>query len=178
MMSNETYMNAASIIAETFSKDPNTKTGCIIVNPEGEIVGAGYNQLPSEELSWDDKGWAARHAEVDAIADAFKNRSVDIENIDKYIMYVTLFPCHPCAHLVIASGFKKLYTNCDKYKESGKYLNSETKQLLKKSRVSVNFDLCDIQADLKDQDAYNMLKEYAEKYNPYMLEYFEGGVEL
>jgi dCMP deaminase len=36
-------------------------------------------------------------------------------SLDNATLYVTLFPCHECAKLIIQSGIKEIVYMCDKY---------------------------------------------------------------
>ena len=42
---NTRYLNLARDISE-WSKDPNTKVGCVVVGSKGQILSQGYNGFP------------------------------------------------------------------------------------------------------------------------------------
>jgi len=54
------YFIAIAFLAAKRSKDPNTKVGACIVNPDNRIVGTGYNGMPNgcrdEEFPWSRTG--------------------------------------------------------------------------------------------------------------------------
>lgn len=78
------------------STTPNPRVGCVIVSPEGDIVGEGYHLRAGEA-----------HAEVNALTQAG-------ELARGATAYVTLEPCShqgktgPCAEALIAAGVAKL----------------------------------------------------------------------
>lgn len=85
----------------------------------------GYNGLPSglsdERYPWgkegdflDTKYPYVVHAEPNAIL----NSTVPLDNTT---MYVTLFPCHECAKLIIQSGIKSLVYTDNKYHEKDSF---------------------------------------------------------
>ena len=75
---------------------PNPLVGCVIVSPEGEIVGRGYHHKAGQP-----------HAEVNAMADAG-------EKTKGATAYVTLEPCShygrtgPCCEALIKAGIRKV----------------------------------------------------------------------
>lgn len=113
------YFMGVAILSSMRSKDPNTQVGACIVNKKNRIVGIGYNGLPvglnDDEFPWGNQGDFLDtkypyvvHAEPNAILNS-------IENLDNATIYVTLFPCHECAKLVIQSGIKEIVYLSDKY---------------------------------------------------------------
>jgi len=68
------------------------------------------------------------HAEANAII----NATADIEGAE---VYVTMFPCHDCAKLLVQSGIKKIV-----YRD-GKYLNKPSgivaKEIFEKNGVEI-----------------------------------------
>ena len=108
-----------AIMSSFRSKDPNTQVGACIVNTKQRIVGIGYNGLPfgcsDDEYPWDNnkdflntKYPYVVHAEPNAILN-----STGV--LDDCKIYVTLFPCHECAKLIIQSGIKEIIFTSDKY---------------------------------------------------------------
>ena len=87
------YMGLAFIHA-SFSKDPSTQVGAIIVNKNNEIVGTGYNGPPASindnEIDWSrpNKYAYIKHAELNAIKHSSET--------DGTTLYVTGMPCDKC----------------------------------------------------------------------------------
>ncbi len=103
------------------SKDPSTQVGACIVNAKKRIVGIGYNGFPigidDDVYPWESEGGFLEtkypyvvHAEPNAIL----NSTVSLENAT---LYVTLFPCHECAKLIIQSGIIEIVYGENKYQE-------------------------------------------------------------
>ena len=115
------FMGMAHLSAKR-SKDPNTRVGACIVNPQKRVVGLGYNGFPygceDEEFPWDRDGEFLEtkypyvvHAEPNAILNSTSNLKCST-------LYVTLFPCNECAKLVIQSGIKHIIYMDDKYHDT------------------------------------------------------------
>jgi len=104
------YEHAIGI--STWSKDRNTGVGCVIVNDDKRIVSIGYNgfcqgfndDLDSRHERPDKYAYTV-HAEANAICSAVRSGYA----LNNCILYVTLFPCHECAKLIIQSGIKTIY---------------------------------------------------------------------
>jgi len=114
------FMGVAQLSAMR-SKDPNTQVGACIVNRKNRIVGIGYNGFPvgidDEIYPWESEGEFLNtkypyvvHAEPNAIL----NSTVAL---DDTTLYVTLFPCHECAKLIIQSGVREIVFVENKYQE-------------------------------------------------------------
>jgi len=95
---------------KTWSKDPGTKVGCVLVN-DRRILSTGYNGFPSS-ISDDIERYANReyklrvtiHAESNAILNAAKNGT----RVEGSTLYVTFPPCSQCASAVIQAGISKV----------------------------------------------------------------------
>lgn len=131
------YFMGIALLSAKRSKDENTQVGACIVNSDNRIVGIGYNGLPigcsDHEYPWDRTGkWLDTkypyvvHAEPNAIL----NSTSSLTNCK---MYVTLFPCHECAKLIIQSGIKELIYLEDKYQNTDSTIAS--KRMLDSSLV-------------------------------------------
>jgi dCMP deaminase len=77
------FMGMAHLSAKR-SKDPNTRVGACIVNPQKRVVGLGYNGFPygceDEEFPWDRDGEFLEtkypyvvHAELNAILNSIQD---------------------------------------------------------------------------------------------------------
>lgn len=107
----ETYHMSAAYTAARKSKDTRTQVGAVIVGPDHETRSTGYNGLCR---GMDDADMALytpemkelffEHAERNAIFNAALI-GVSTKNCT---MYVTLFPCPPCARAIAQAGISKL----------------------------------------------------------------------
>jgi dCMP deaminase len=102
------FMDLAAHVA-TWSKDPSTQVGAVIVDDRKNIVGIGYNGfargVEDSEERYNDrpvKYSMVVHAEANAIINA--NKSVVGCTIYSY----PLFTCNECAKLIINSGIVKV----------------------------------------------------------------------
>lgn len=101
----ERFLALASHIS-TWSKDPSTKVGAVIVRPDRTIASSGYNGFPRGVddiyLDRDHKLLRTVHAELNAILTAK-------EPLTGCTLYVSpLFPCSNCAAAIIQSGITKI----------------------------------------------------------------------
>lgn len=103
----ERWLRAAEEVA-SWSKDPSTKVGCVIVDPELQRrVGEGFNGFPrfmsdARELYEDRDVKYSRtlHAELNAVLFANKTEGC--------VAYVTHPPCTNCALVLIQSGISRV----------------------------------------------------------------------
>ena len=119
------FMGMAHLSAKR-SKDPNTRVGACIVNPQKRVVGLGYNGFPygceDEEFPWDRDGefletkypyntkyLYVTHSELNAI---LNYRGGSLEGAK---LYVSLFPCNECAKAIIQAGISCVVYESDKY---------------------------------------------------------------
>ena len=115
------FLELAKLVG-SWSKDPSTQVGAVIVDEKKRIVSIGFNGFPSgvqdseerlhnRDLKYD----IVIHAEANALA--FANRSVEGCTI-----YTWPFqPCSRCAGLIIQSGIKRVVSvvlNQDRWKKN------------------------------------------------------------
>ena len=101
------FLKAAQEVA-TWSKDPSTKVGCVIVDPEKQRrTGEGFNGFPrfmsdAPDLyaNQDTKYSRTLHAELNAVLFSKKTEGCTA--------YVTHPPCTNCALVLIQSGISRV----------------------------------------------------------------------
>ena len=96
---NERYMRLAIELARAAAKDGEAPVGCVVVDPDGVVIGSGRNR---REKRHD----AAAHAELEAISDACK--TIGDWRLQDCSLYVTLEPCPMCAGAAIMSRISKV----------------------------------------------------------------------
>lgn len=114
--SHEQFMLNA-FIASQRSKDPSTQVGAVIVNPDKRVLSTGYNGfcngVSNDNGKWgkdnpnplDNKYMYVCHAEMNAITHC-------VSSMKGCSIFVTHFPCHECAKLIIQSGIRHVvYAN-------------------------------------------------------------------
>jgi dCMP deaminase len=122
----------------SWSKDPSTKVGAVIVRKDRTIVSVGYNGFPRgcrdlPELYADREKKYPRtvHAEVNAILTAR-------EPLHGCSLYVSpLYPCPSCAGIIIQSGIFAVYAHMPS--EPGHWAEAfeTSKQMFKEAGVIV-----------------------------------------
>lgn len=95
----------------TWSKDPSTGVGAVIVRPNNKVASQGFNGFPSK--IYDNPDWlndrdikykVTIHAELNAILSSN-------EDLDGYTIYVYPFaPCEHCALSIIQKGIVRVVT--------------------------------------------------------------------
>lgn len=103
----ERFMRLAQEIA-SWSKDPRTKVGCVVVRPDRTIAATGFNGLPR---GMDDSAHVLNnrplkhklvlHAEENAILSSR-------EPLLGYTLYSTVLPCSQCACRIIQAGITRV----------------------------------------------------------------------
>ena len=101
------YLELAKLIS-TWSKDPSTKIGAVVVGDSGQVLAQGYNGFPRgmsdlDELYGDRELKYKRicHAEMNAIYNASRT-GVSLYGSTIYVYGLPI--CHECAKAVIQVG--------------------------------------------------------------------------
>lgn len=105
------FLNMAMLVA-SWSKDPSTKCGAVIVRPDRSIAGVGYNGFPRGVPDLDEhlndrpeKYGRVVHAEVNAILAAKEN----LRECTLYTWPANRAPsCDRCTAVVIQAGIKRV----------------------------------------------------------------------
>lgn len=94
----------------TWSKDPSTKLGSVIVDDKKRIVSVGYNGFPRGVFDFEER-YDDRPTKYLFVAHAERNA---LDNapmmVDNCTLYVTLLPCNECAKSIIQKGITKVVT--------------------------------------------------------------------
>lgn len=107
------FMELAELVS-TWSKDPSTKTGAVVVGPDREIRATGYNGLvrgvddnKPERLERPTKYDFFEHAERNAIYNACLTGTP----LKGCVLYATHAPCTDCCRAIIQAGIKMVVTH-------------------------------------------------------------------
>ncbi len=110
---NKRFMELAFLVA-SWSKDPSTKTGAVIVGPDKEIRSTGYNG-PVRGVNDDVQERLERPTKYDffehAERNALYNACLTGVSVKGCTMFATHAPCVDCARAIIQSGIKTVITN-------------------------------------------------------------------
>lgn len=130
------FLELAELVA-SWSKDPSTKVGCVIVL-DRFILSTGYNgfsrSLSDDLISRDRKLMRTIHAETNAILTAGRN-GISCEGST---LYVTLPSCAQCASVISQSGVARVVYREDRLGDfSNRWLESceEGKRIFKESGI-------------------------------------------
>lgn len=104
------FIELAAHVA-TWSKDPSTKVGCVVVNSERRVLAMGYNGFPSGVLDSAER-YANRpmkyrmvvHSELNAICNA-SQQGVSLKGA---VMYLPFPPCNECMKGIIQAGIARV----------------------------------------------------------------------
>lgn len=109
------FMDIAHAVA-SWSKDPSTRVGCVIVGPDRQILTTGYNGFPrgieDAEHRLHDREMKYKltvHAELNAVIQAART-GVSLNGCDAY---VTFPPCPQCVGALIQAGIRRVYYPAD-----------------------------------------------------------------
>lgn len=98
-MSDTVYMHSALEQAKIASVLGEIPVGAVVVNPQGEIIGVGYNTVEQEQCQ-------LYHAESNAIKQACKK--LGDWRLNGCTIYVTLEPCLICINLIALSRCQRI----------------------------------------------------------------------
>lgn len=107
---NKRFLDLAEHVS-TWSKDPRTKVGAVIVDSKKRVVGLGYNGFP-RGVNDDPDRYSDRptkhiyvsHAERNALDNCYFS-------VEGCSLYVTMLPCNECCKSIIQRGIAKVYTH-------------------------------------------------------------------
>jgi len=94
----------------SWSKDPSTKCGAVIVRPNKTIASLGYNGFP-RSMRDDDRFYCDRDVKYSRILHAEDNALLSaVENLHSYALFIyPLPPCDRCAVRIIQSGIQYVF---------------------------------------------------------------------
>ena len=104
----------------SWSKDPSTKVGAVVVGDKKQILSQGYNGFPrginDSNERYNNKSRKYElvvHAEMNAIY----NASYNGQSLAGATMFVSgLHVCHECAKAIIQTGIAQVVAECDEVK--------------------------------------------------------------
>jgi dCMP deaminase len=122
------YLHQAYRLAASFSSDPHTKLGAVLVNSQGRVIGTGANSLPKDVRITADRFERPKkysfieHAERNAIYHACRNGESPVEGT----LYCPWFACADCARAIIQAGITTVIGHKQMFDHVGEYHWSET----------------------------------------------------
>lgn len=151
MIWNQRYLNIARQIA-SWSKDPSTKVGAVIVGDKNQIISQGYNGFPrgfkdslDRLYNRETKYKFTIHAEANALYNALYN-GVSVNGTTIYVHGLPV--CVECAKAIIQSGIKRVvYDSLPK--ENWKQSNEDALKLFSEAGVDVVYEELEELKELK-----------------------------
>lgn len=120
------FLDMAQLVA-SWSKDPNTRVGAVLVRPDKTIASTGYNGYPKKMRdigmeNRDEKLSRVIHAEMNAI------HFCKDQSLEGYTLYVwPMMPCDRCAVHIIQAGVTRVVST--DYNGEGRWSESILKSL-------------------------------------------------
>lgn len=102
------FIDMAALVA-SWSRDPSTKTGAVLVRPDKTIASIGFNGFP-KGMSDDERLYADRDVKLSRIVHCEMNALLNCkEKVSGYTLYTWPFlSCDRCAVHVIQAGVKRV----------------------------------------------------------------------
>lgn len=136
------FLNLAKEIS-TWSKDPSTQIGAVIVNDERRILATGYNGFPrgvfDSKASYEDRDTKYKyvvHAEMNAIYNATYN-GISLKDSTLYVWGLPV--CAECAKGVIQVGIKRVVMPKGNYPERWRFSFNKTSSMFNETNVEWEF---------------------------------------
>jgi dCMP deaminase len=102
------FIDMAHLVA-SWSKDPSTKVGAVIVDDKKRIVSVGYNGFP-RGVEDSEHRYNERELKYKLVCHAERNALDNSPmNVEGCVMFVTLPPCNECSKSIIQRGIKTVY---------------------------------------------------------------------
>lgn len=104
------FLELADLVA-TWSKDPSTKVGAVIVNDRREVVSLGFNGFARGIVDDDIRYEAKEREKYPRIIHAEENALLTANTpVRGCTLYSTVIPCPSCAAKIIQTGIKRVVT--------------------------------------------------------------------
>jgi len=115
------YLTLAKLVA-SWSKDPSTKCGAVIVNPNNEIVSIGFNGFPKSVIDSEER-LNNRQTKLQMMVHAERNALIFAkQDLHKCTIYTyPMMACSECAAMIIQAGISRhvsMITTNKNWKES------------------------------------------------------------
>lgn len=137
------YLNLAAQVA-TWSKDPKTQVGAVIVGDLNQVISQGYNGFPRRVFDgkerYDNRETKLRYV-VHAEANAIYNAALNGTKLADSTLFVHGLPvCSDCAKAIIQVGIKHIVIDSD-YEEDDRWTKSFeiTKSMFEEAGITHEF---------------------------------------
>ena len=142
------FLNLAGYIA-SWSKDPRTKVGCVIVDNRKRIVSVGYNGFP-RGVSDNVERYINRETKLKFICHAERNALDQAPySVENCLLYTTHLPCNECTKSIVQRGIVAI-CSYDNPRDYERFNWEESKQMLKEAGISIKLISTGIEEDYPD----------------------------
>ena len=131
------FIDLAQLVA-SWSKDPSTKVGAVLVDAKHRVLGMGYNgfprgieDTPERLLDRPTKYALVVHAEANALLN-----SAPFE-LDDAQMYCTHMPCTGCAKLIIQAGVRTVFVPRESHVDTWREDQEKAMEMFREAGVDV-----------------------------------------
>lgn len=125
---------------KTWSKDPSTQTGAVIVGDRQRVLSLGFNGFP-RNISDLEERLNDRETKYLFISHAERNALDNAEtSVVGATIYCTFFPCHECAKSIIQRGISRVVA-LDWRPEDGRWDESFDTSLILFEEAGIQVDL-------------------------------------
>lgn len=125
-------------LVSSWSKDPNTKVGAVVVRPRGTVLSVGFNGFPRGIK--DDKRLHDRLLKHQIVVRAEENCLLCTpESVEGCTVYVwPIIPCPRCAAKLIQSRVARVVAPATKRETCGDMTMNLTRKLLKEAHLQLD----------------------------------------
>ncbi|MDW4550851.1 deaminase [Defluviimonas sp. D31] len=134
------FLGLADHVA-SWSKDPSTQVGCVLVDARRRVIGTGYNGFPRGVADAPDrlatravKYLMIQHAEANAVLQSVADPS-------GATAYVTHHPCAGCAGILIQAGLARIVTRAPDPGLASRFADSFAAARLMLAEAGIGLDL-------------------------------------
>lgn len=134
------YLDLAEHIS-SWSYDPSTKVGAVIVDQKKRVVSVGYNGFP-RNVEDSIERYTDRNTKIKLVCHAEQNALDNSpHSIEGCVLYSTLCPCNSCAKSIIQRGINEIHTyELRTFENNEDPFNWEfSKLMFKEAGIKLNF---------------------------------------
>jgi len=140
------FLQLAEVTA-SWSKDPSTKVGSVIVDAKRRVVGLGYNGFP-RGVKDDEERYNNRETKLLYVCHAERNALDNAPgSVEGATLYATMFPCNECCKSIIQKGITRLVTFVPSEAKYMLYKYSNSYTMLHESGI----EICQYDYDLFEE---------------------------
>jgi len=126
-----------ALLCSTWSKDPSTKVGSVIVSDRRRVVSVGYNGFPRglpDNTEWLNN----REQKLKLVAHAERNALDNAEcSVVGSVLYTTLFPCSECAKSIVQRDIQRVVSFSFEKDQEIKYNFEQSKLLFEAAGIEI-----------------------------------------